>query len=341
MSLIFQRRVTAAAPGFGVAMHPDGNYVAVPHPSPAGAGVSVWEWSPGGWGAEVVDDSSAAGTNAFSVAWSPDGAYLALAHSGSPFVTVYAWDGSTLTAVSDPATLPPTQANTVAFSPGGGQIVAGGPSGAWLWSWSWSAGWGAFLNSAPSLPGTPFDLDFSPSGSHVACAHGSAPSVSAWAFSAAGFGAKVANPASPPSSLGGGGQHIHYSPDGNYLAVTNAVSPWINVYNWSAGFGSKLADPATLPELGNGVRFSPGGTHIVSAADVNLDGADRNILAWEWSAGFGSLVAHPDAQPGFPVRDIDFSPQGNVIAITESSAGPTLTGYIVGGGVQIEHRIIN
>lgn len=326
MALIFQHRVDVSQPGFAVAVHPDGNHVAVPHPSPSGAGVSVWEWGPSGWGAEVVDDTSAAGTNAFDVAWSPDGAYLALAHSGSPFVTVYAWDGSSLTAVSNPATLPPAQANTVAFSPGGGQLVAGGPA-PWLAAWTWSAGWGAFLNNAPSLPGTPQQVAFSPSGAHLACAHGTTPVISAWAFTGAGFGAKVANPATVPSALGGGGTSVAFTEAGDFLAVGHSASPYVSVYPWTGAFGAKVADPSQLPGSGDAVGFSPGDTHIVTAANVTVDGEVRRILAWEWSGGFGALMPHPDGQPGIATRDIAFAPAGNVIAVSDNS--PSLVGYLI------------
>ena len=40
------------------------------------------------------------------------------------------------------------------------------------------------------------------------------------------------------------------------IAVAHATSPFISVYQWSAGFGAKYADPATLPTgTGRGVDF--------------------------------------------------------------------------------------
>ena len=43
------------------------------------------------------------------------------------------------------------------------------------------------------------------------------------------------------------------------IAVTGIASPFIFVYPWSAGFGTKYANPATLPYGGNGAAtaFSP------------------------------------------------------------------------------------
>ena len=37
----------------------------------------------------------------------------------------------------------------------------------------------------------------------------------------------------------------HYSQ--NLIAVGHATTPYISVYPWNAGFGTKYANPATLP----------------------------------------------------------------------------------------------
>ena len=42
------------------------------------------------------------------------------------------------------------------------------------------------------------------------------------------------------------------------LAVAHYTSPYISVYPWSSGFGTKYSDPSTLPTgSGRGVAFSP------------------------------------------------------------------------------------
>ena len=53
----------------------------------------------------------------------------------------------------------------------------------------------------------------------------------------------------------GGGGGGPYSGD---IAVAHATSPFISVYPWASGFGTKYANPSTLPaSTGNGVAFSP------------------------------------------------------------------------------------
>ena len=53
------------------------------------------------------------------------------------------------------------------------------------------------------------------------------------------------------AGAGGGG----YSGD---IAVAHGTSPYISVYPWDSGFGTKYTDPSTLPTgIGIGVAFSP------------------------------------------------------------------------------------
>ena len=52
------------------------------------------------------------------------------------------------------------------------------------------------------------------------------------------------------AAAGGGG--------GSDIAVAHDTSPYISVYPWSSGFGTKYANPATLPTgNGYGVAFNP------------------------------------------------------------------------------------
>ena len=78
------------------------------------------------------------------------------------------------------------------------------------------------------------------------------------------------------------------------IAVTHFDSPYISVYPWSSGFGTKYADPATLP-AGNsygGVAFSPSGNDIAVGHDTT-----PFISVYPWSAGFGTKYADPATLP--------------------------------------------
>jgi hypothetical protein len=88
---------------------------------------------------------------------------------------------------------------------------------------------------------------------------------------------------------------VAFSPSGNAIAVAHGSSPFITAYPWSgSGFGTKFADPATLPTgTGNGVTFSPTGDAIVVAHN-----ASPFVTAYPWSgSGFGTKFADPATLP--------------------------------------------
>ena len=80
-----------------------------------------------------------------------------------------------------------------------------------------------------------------------------------------------------------------------YVAVAHTSSPFITAYPWSSsGFGTKYANPATLPaSTGNGLAFSPDGSAIAVA-----HGVTPFISAYPWSSsGFGTKYANPATLP--------------------------------------------
>ena len=101
----------------------------------------------------------------------------------------------------------------------------------------------------------------------IAVALFAAPYVSAYLWSASGFGAKFADPATAPTGVGRG---VAFSPAGDAIAVAHATTPFVSAYPWSgSGFGTKYANPATLPTgIGRGISFSPAGNAIAVSHDT-------------------------------------------------------------------------
>jgi hypothetical protein len=154
----------------------------------------------------------------------------------------------------------------------------------------------------------------------IAISDGS-PYVTAYSWSAAGFGAKFANPATLPTAAGYGAA---FSPAGTELAIAHGGNPYFTVYPWSsAGFGTKFANPATLPAgQGAGIAFSPAGTEI---AGVHIN--SPYVTAYPWSsAGFGTKFADPATLPTDNGTGIAFSPAGTEIAITHATT-PYVSAY--------------
>jgi len=79
------------------------------------------------------------------------------------------------------------------------------------------------------------------------------------------------------------------------IAVAHSTSPNITAYPWSgSGFGTKYADPATLPtSTGYSVAFSPDGSAIAVTHTTS-----PFITAYPWSgSGFGTKYADPATLP--------------------------------------------
>jgi hypothetical protein len=75
------------------------------------------------------------------------------------------------------------------------------------------------------------------------------------------------------------------------IAVAHISSPYISTYAFSAGFGTKYANPANLPtSTGRGVAFS--------GSDIAVAHSDSPYIStYPWSAGFGTKYANPAALP--------------------------------------------
>jgi len=87
--------------------------------------------------------------------------------------------------------------------------------------------------------------------------------------------------------LAGGGEES--------IALAHSTTPYISVYPWSvSGFGTKYANPATLPTgNGNDINFNQDGTALAIAHDTS-----PFISVYPWSvSGFGTKYANPATLP--------------------------------------------
>ena len=249
---------------------------------------------------------------------------IAVAHDTTPFITAYSWLSSGFGAkYANPATLPASTGNGVAFSPSGNAIAVAHAATPFITAYPWSgAGFGTKFANPATLPGdTGNEVAFSPAGNAIAMAHNNSPRIAAYPWSGSGFGTKFADPATLPTGNGNG---VAFSPAGNAIAVAHATSPFVTAYPWSgSGFGTKYADPATTPtSIGFGVAFSPAGNAIAVSHD---NGA--YVSAYPWSgSGFGTKYANPATTPTNLAYSVAFSPAGDAIAVSHASS-PFITAY--------------
>ena len=110
------------------------------------------------------------------------------------------------------------------------------------------------------------------------------------------------------AAAGGGG-----GATGTVVAVGHTTDPFVSVYDWDSGFGSKYSDPSTKPAgTGRGVAFSPDGNNIVIAHFTS-----PYVSAYPFSSsGFGSKYSDPSTTPTGNGLAVAFTPDGNDVAIT-------------------------
>jgi WD40 repeat protein len=114
------------------------------------------------------------------------------------------------------------------------------------------------------------------------------------------------------------------------VAVSNSNSPFINAYAWTSGsgFGTKFANPATLPAGGpqsgtpKSIAFSPAGDAVAIAHTTT-----PFVTVYPWSgSGFGTKFANPATLPVSNGFGVAFSPAGDAIAVINGGS-PAITVY--------------
>ncbi len=153
---------------------------------------------------------------------------------------------------------------------------------------------------------------------YVICGTSNTPYIHGYAFSASGWGAKYANPASLSGNLG---VSVDTSPDNATVYINNGQA-W--AWTVASGFGTKRANAS-----GFSVGFSRGAKRIGSNVFFSGDGTPF-IIAYPWSnsTGFGTAYSNPSTLPPGAAT----SPYNNLggtstaVAIT-SSATPFVNVY--------------
>ena len=105
------------------------------------------------------------------------------------------------------------------------------------------------------------------------------------------------------------------------IAFTSTTSPYVFAYYWaSAGFGSKFADPATIPSSSGAFSsFSPGSTLICIGLQV-----------YPWSNGFGTKYTDLVSPPTGATR-LRFNP-ATTVATMKGSTSPYFYAYAWSSG---------
>ena len=102
------------------------------------------------------------------------------------------------------------------------------------------------------------------------------------------------------------------------IALAHSNSPYLNVYPWDPdnGFGTKYANPSTLPKFqGDTVSWRTGGTDIAVVTNFS-----PFVWVYPWDEGFGTKYSDPSTLPPGDGFDVAFSPDGKRFASGSSDS---------------------
>lgn len=189
-----------------------------------------------------------------------------------------------------------------------------------------------FSNPASVVGGTvnqPRDITISPSQGHVAFAHDSTGKVAVYGWSSAGFGAKVADPATAMTS---DGESVAFHPSGSAILIGTQENPFMSSYVWTGSFGGRASDPATKPGgKTNAVSYSPDGAYIVVGHDDT-----PWVGAWPYTLStntIGTKMSNPATLigNGAPITGMAWSLQGDYVLFS-AEITPYIHAYAWSGG---------
>lgn len=253
-------------------------------------------------------------------------------NSGAQFFNLYAWNSVTATFGTRYATSIPVTANFtgVRIAPNGTAVATALSASPFVIAWALSsAGSGAKFNDPATLPaGAAHDVAWHPEMNALAVAHNAAgtPGVSVYTWSPSGFGVRYSNAGTP---VNGAVTGVAFHPSGSAIFMANGSTPFIHAYAWNSatGFGTKYANPSTLPTDGSSatIAINPAGDAV---AVSNLFGTERlNVYAWNNATGFGTRFSNPATVPTGGCTSVAWHPSGGAIAVTQAATSPFVSTY--------------
>jgi 6-phosphogluconolactonase (cycloisomerase 2 family) len=217
-----------------------------------------------------------------AVSFSSDGAWLAVAHSVSPFVTVYSvtGGGSSITKISNPATLPTSTCTSADWSANTNYLaltcnatdvsVVYYRSGSTLTKLTDPT----YLFEASTSTSVDKTAMFSNRDQNylIVVSQYSSPQLYSYTSSALSnynHSDDFTN-LTTITSAGGSVSDIKQSINGGIVATANSLTPFMAVYSKTGSILDKLSDPATLPTgTGRGVGIHPSNKFIAVAHSVS------------------------------------------------------------------------
>ena len=251
--------------------------------------------------------------------------YLVVGGAWSPYVHIYLWNNGFGTKYADPATIPTGSVRGIKFTSTGDAVAFAHANTPYISTYAWStAGFGSRKSNPATIPDSEGrGVDFRPGNDTIMVAASfNSPHAFAYPWSGSGFGTKYANPGTVP---GNSAHSCQWTSGGNYVVLATGGQGQIYLTSWSSGWGSKLAEPSGVGDLGTGqmARWKPVTTDAVA---LSHDG-EPYISAWAWNgSSTGSKYANPATLPAGNASGMGWNRLGTYIAAAHNTS-PSVSVY--------------
>lgn len=308
-----------------------------------GRRVSAYPWSDAsGFGTifSTTTSINILSNEASRLSFTKDNSLFSFSNTIFPFVHVWPWSSSGFgTKYANPSSpLAPTGGGTSGhtWSPATDAFLTiniATPNST-PQAWAWSNGFGSKYSNASTVSGFGAGISMNAAGTQVVVSHAGSPYISMYPWSG-GFGTKYSNPATLPTGAPSSGTatptgvDVGFNPITNDVAIGHTVSPYITTYPvTSGGFGTKYADPSSLPVgTTDSLKFSSTGALLGAGSATS-----PYITVWDWSSGFGTKYSNPATLPTAATNSMDWSSTADSIVTSQTTSSPNTAAYPWSGG---------
>jgi hypothetical protein len=275
----------------------------------------IYSWTDGsGFGSATATTAALTG-GVYGLAWNTARTAFAIgvaSSSSSQRLSIFAFNNSTGalgTQYSNPPSNMSGRANHVKFFQADNVVVAADDASPYVAAYAWnnSTGFGTkFSNPSTLMSGSNNGGDINvANNTYIAANSGPNTFVNAYPISASAWGTKYANPATLPAD---NGNKARFTQNGTAAAYAHGASPYLSVYPFNAGFGTRYASAASpLDNTSPSVAFSADDKAILSGR-TQVGAGSSPIHAWVWSAsGFGTKYSNPASLTLDAAYDVKFN----------------------------------
>ncbi len=286
------------------------------------------------FGLQNITTPATLAAQAVGASYGLDGKSIYIVSGTTPFIQGWQTNrGIATTVFANPGTLPPAAGRCINIHPSGNFVGVGHTTTPFMSIYPLTgSGYGTKVTDPVSLPAAAVTaLAWSAQGDYLAAASQSSPFIQVWAFTASpgtgAFGAVSANPGTLPSNgpAGSLGRGIAWRPQGDYIAMANATTPFLYVvpFNRATGaFGTALTVTNIPAGATTCVAWSPDGQYLIVGC-----GTTPFLYIYDFGSALLNTNVTLAANPGNQVNEIVVRPDGELCYLGLNAGTPFITAF--------------